>query len=178
MTQDDTRKFTVDEKLDMILSDMAAMKADMAAMKADMVEMKADIAGLKADVAEAKTEAKETADRTDARMTALETKVDERLHDTRPMWQAIHAQTERLIERQDRTEQRQERMEQRQERTEQWQERTEQRQEERHAETQKSLQQLFYQHEELAAEELRLKGTQRDLRKRVTALEESQQKAA
>ena len=150
MTEDDTRKFTVDEKLDMLLSDMVEMKAD-------MVEMKADIAGLKADVAEVRTEAKETAARTDARMTSLETKVDERLHDTRPMWQAIHAQTERLIERQDRTEERQE---------------------ERHAETQKSLQQLFYQHEELAAEELRLKGTQRDLRKRVTALEESQQKAA
>jgi hypothetical protein len=37
-------------------------------------------------------------DSLDERMLSLEAKVDERLQDTRPMWQVIHAQTERIIE--------------------------------------------------------------------------------
>lgn len=32
------------------------------------------------------------------RQASLEAKVDERLHDTRPLWREIHAQTERLAE--------------------------------------------------------------------------------
>ncbi len=32
------------------------------------------------------------------RQAALEAKVEERLHDTRPLWEVIHAQTEKLIE--------------------------------------------------------------------------------
>jgi hypothetical protein len=37
-------------------------------------------------------------DSLDERMLSLEAKVDERLQDTRPMWQVIQAQTERIIE--------------------------------------------------------------------------------
>ena len=33
-----------------------------------------------------------------ARLTALEERVEDRLKDTRPIWQAIHAQTEKLVQ--------------------------------------------------------------------------------
>lgn len=139
MSEDITRKLTVDEKLDQLLSEMTGLKSEMTELKSEM------------------TEIKETANRTELRLSSLETKVDERLHDTRPMWQAIHAQTEKLAEQQARMEKRQE---------------------EQHAETQQALRQINHQLEELAVDQLRVKGLQRELTKRVAFLEDPQQKVA
>lgn len=132
MSEDITRKLTADEKLDQLLSEMTGLKSEMAEMK-------------------------ETANRTELRLTSLETKAEERLHETRPMWQAIHAQTEKLVEQQARMEKRQE---------------------EQHAETQQALRQINHQLEELAVDQLRVKGSQRELTKRVAFLEDPQQKVA
>lgn len=139
MSEDITRKLTVDEKLDQLLSEMTGLKSEMTGLKSEMAEIKG------------------TANRTELRLSSLETKVDERLHDTRPMWQAIHAQTEKLVEEQARMEKRQE---------------------EQHAETQQALRQINHQLEELAVDQLRVKGLQRELTKRVAFLEDPQQKVA
>jgi uncharacterized coiled-coil DUF342 family protein len=139
MSEDITRKLTVDEKLDQLLSEMTGLKSEMTGLKSEMAEIKG------------------TANRTELRLSSLETKVDERLHDTRPMWQAIHAQTEKLVEEQARMEKRQE---------------------EQHAETQQALRQINHQLEELAVDQLRVKGLQRELTKRVALLEDPQQKVA
>lgn len=146
MSEDITRKLTVDEKLDQLLSEMTGLKSEMTGLKSEMT-------GLKSEMAEIKG----TANRTELRLSSLETKVDERLHDTRPMWQAIHAQTEKLVEEQARMEKRQE---------------------EQHAETQQALRQINHQLEELAVDQLRVKGLQRELTKRVAFLEDPQQKVA
>ncbi len=146
MSEDITRKLTADEKLDQLLSEMTGLKSEMTELKSEMAEMKSEMAEIKG-----------TANRTESRLTSLETKVDERLHDTRPMWQAIHAQTEKLVEQQARMEKRQE---------------------EQHAETQQALRQINHQLEELAVDQLRVKGSQRELTKRVAFLEDPQQKVA
>lgn len=160
MSEDITRKLTADEKLDQLLSEMTGLKSETTGLKSEMT-------GLKSEMAEIKG----TANRTELRLSSLETKVDERLHDTRPMWQAIHAQTEKLVKQQAQTEQWQAQ-------TEQWQARMEKRQEEQHAETQQALRQINHQLEELAVDQLRVKGLQRELTKRVAFLEDPQQKVA
>lgn len=86
----------------------------------------------------------------DIRLTSLEKKVDERLHDTRPMWQAIHAQTEKLTERVDALSENMEKVNE-------------------------TLKHFRYQLEDIAVVHQDLKAGQREHRKRLEALE---QKAA
>ena len=81
MSQEITKDLTVDEKLDLVLAKLRGMNNRLTALET-------------------------TVNRMDARLTVVESelsllakKVDDRLHDTRPMWQAIHAQTEKLTEK-------------------------------------------------------------------------------
>ncbi len=73
MNEGNTKELTVDEKLDLMLIE-ARRTNDR-------------LTGVETEVASLNT-----------RFTKLEEKVEDRLKDTRPIWQAIHAQTEKIIE--------------------------------------------------------------------------------
>jgi chromosome segregation ATPase len=67
MSEENTADLTLDEKLDLLLAEMRELKAEM-------------------------REVKETVGGLDTRLTALESKVEDRLHDTRPIWQLVQQQ--------------------------------------------------------------------------------------
>lgn len=67
---------TLDEKLDLILTNMADMKADICSMKADICSMKADICSMKADISELKADMKDVKLRLTKVETALENETD------------------------------------------------------------------------------------------------------
>ncbi|MEP7340637.1 MAG: hypothetical protein ABI977_23095 [Acidobacteriota bacterium] len=73
MNEDVTKKLTSDEKLDLLLSEMKQMKTEIGQTKAIVLSV-------------------------ESRLTALETRVEDRLKDTRPIWQAIRAETEKLVQ--------------------------------------------------------------------------------
>ncbi|MGH9843782.1 MAG: hypothetical protein ACREEM_34025 [Blastocatellia bacterium] len=115
MSQEITKDLTMDEKMDLILSEMRLMKVEMGEMK--------------------------------GRMSSLEAKVEERLLDTRPIWQAIHTQTEMLVEKVGRLEDSNLRVEE-------------------------QLKTIHHQLEEMTLDVMEVRTAQRELRKRVTALEQ------
>ena len=80
MSEDITKKLTADEKLDLLLSRTGQMETEMEQIKTEIGQTKAVVLSV------------------DSRLTALEGRVEERLRDTRPIWQAIHAQTEKLVQ--------------------------------------------------------------------------------
>jgi uncharacterized protein (UPF0335 family) len=129
MRDENTKDLTQDEKLNLILAKVSSIEAEMSGMKSDIIEVKSDTTGLY------------------HRLASLEAKVDERLHDTRPMWQAIHAQTEMLVERMGRIENSNLRVEE-------------------------QLKVIHHQLEELTLDVMDVRTVKRDLKKRVAALEQ------
>ncbi len=71
MSEENTKDLTLDEKLDLLLAEIREAKAEVREVKAVVENL-------------------------DARLTALESKVEERLHDTRPIWQRVQQQIEDL----------------------------------------------------------------------------------
>jgi predicted nucleic acid-binding Zn-ribbon protein len=81
-------RFTVQER------ETAALRQETAALRQETAALRQETAALRQETAAHSLKL----DSLDERMLSLEAKVDERLQDTRPMWQVIHAQTERIIE--------------------------------------------------------------------------------
>lgn len=129
MRDENTKDLTQDGKLNLILAKVSSIEAEMSGMKSDIIEVKSDTTGLY------------------HRLASLEAKVDERLHDTRPMWQAIHAQTEMLVERMGRIENSNLRVEE-------------------------QLKVIHHQLEELTLDVMEVRAVKRELKKRVAALEQ------
>lgn len=129
MRDENTKDLTQDEKLNLILAKVSSIEAEMSGMKSDIIEVKSDTTGLYHGLA------------------SLEANVDERLHDTRPMWQAIHAQTEMLVERMGRIENSNLRVEE-------------------------QLKVIHHQLEELTLDVMEVRTVKRELKKRVAALEQ------
>ena len=73
-------------------AEIGVLKADVSTLKADVSTLKADVNTLKADVAIMKRDIASL----DGRLTRLEEKVELRLYDTRPIWEAVQLQIARL----------------------------------------------------------------------------------
>ncbi|HEY0350429.1 MAG TPA: hypothetical protein VGC60_19995 [Pyrinomonadaceae bacterium] len=99
-----------------IRTEQTAMRAEQTEMRQDIAVLRKDVADLRTDVAETRTHISEI--RTDIGelrvqqtamakniaaidqgLTTLEERVDARLQETRPIWEAVQEQVQRLIER-------------------------------------------------------------------------------
>lgn len=81
MGEENTKDLTADEMLRMLLADMRDLKTTVSGLETTVSGIDSRLIVVEGELA------------------SLAQKVDERLHDTRPMWQAIHAQTEKLTEK-------------------------------------------------------------------------------
>ena len=85
-----------------VLNELAAIRSEVADVRADVAEIRADVAEIRADVAEIRARQTAMAKNIavlDERLTSLEEKVDARLNETRPIWEAIQLAIDRLDEK-------------------------------------------------------------------------------
>lgn len=78
-----------------VLDEFAAVRAEQAAMRKDITEIRTDILEIRTQQA---AMAKNIA-AIDQRLTTLEKTVDDRLKETRPIWEAVQEQVQRLVEK-------------------------------------------------------------------------------
>jgi len=78
-----------------VLDEFAAVRAEQAAMRKDITEIRAEVAEIRTQQA---AMAKNIA-AIDQRLTTLEKTVDDRLRETRPIWEAVQEQIQRLVEK-------------------------------------------------------------------------------
>ncbi len=85
-----------------VLDEFAAVRAEQAAMRKDIGDMRGDILGLRTEIDEIRIQQAAMAKNIgsiDQRLTRLEQVVDERLKETRPIWEAVQEQIQRLVEK-------------------------------------------------------------------------------
>jgi predicted nucleic acid-binding Zn-ribbon protein len=92
-----------------VLDEFAAVRRDQAVFKDELFAIRAEQGAMRQDIAEIRTEIAEIRVQQSAmaknivaldhRLTTLEERVDERLKETRPIWEAVQAQMQRLLER-------------------------------------------------------------------------------
>ena len=78
-----------------VLDEFAAVRREIAVIRSEQVSMQSDIAEIHAQQA---TMAKNIA-AIDQRLSTLEKTVDDRLKETRPSWEAVQEQVQRLVEK-------------------------------------------------------------------------------
>ena len=82
-----------------VLAEFAALRSEVAALGNDVGAFGSEVAALRSDVAEIRTQQSAMAKNIagiDERLTSLEEIVDARLKETRPIWEAVQAQIEKL----------------------------------------------------------------------------------
>jgi len=89
-----------------VLDEFAAVRAEQAAMRSNIVEMRSDISEMRSEIVEIRTQQAAMAKNIssldlrvtsiDGRLTTLEEKVDARLRETRPIWEAVQEQLQKL----------------------------------------------------------------------------------
>jgi chromosome segregation ATPase len=82
-----------------VLDEFAAVRAEQTAMRSDITEMRADIAEMRNDIVEIRTQQAAMAKNIgalDHRLPSLEERVDARLKETRPIWEAVQEQLQKL----------------------------------------------------------------------------------
>jgi chromosome segregation ATPase len=80
-------------------SDITEMRSDITEMRGDITEMRSDITEMRNDIVEIRTQQAAMAKNIgalDHRLTSLEERVDARLKETRPIWEAVQEQLQRL----------------------------------------------------------------------------------
>ncbi|HWP54834.1 MAG TPA: hypothetical protein VN476_11930, partial [Pyrinomonadaceae bacterium] len=80
-------------------SDITEMRGDITEMRSDITEMRSDITEMRSDIVEIRTQQAAMAKNIgalDHRLTSLEERVDARLKETRPIWEAVQEQLQRL----------------------------------------------------------------------------------
>jgi len=85
-----------------VLDEFAAARAEQAAMRSELVEIRTDIAEIRAQQAAMAKNISSLDLRVtsiDGRLTTLEEKVEARLKETRPIWEAVQEQLQRVIEK-------------------------------------------------------------------------------
>lgn len=85
-----------------VLNEFAAVRAEQAAMRQDIAEMRTEIAEMRTDIRELQAHQAAMAKNIagiDQRLTTLEERVDTRLKETRPIWEAVQEQIQRLGEK-------------------------------------------------------------------------------
>ncbi len=79
MSDDPTRELPQERSFEpRVLAELAAIRGDVAAIRSEQATIRADIAALNA-----------RQERFEVRLSSLEEKVDERLRETRPIWEAV-----------------------------------------------------------------------------------------
>ncbi len=76
MSDEPTRRMPANSFEERVLSELAAIRAEQSAQRAEMTALRGEVAAL------------------DGRMTTLEEKVDRRLQETRPIWEAVQTALE------------------------------------------------------------------------------------
>jgi predicted nucleic acid-binding Zn-ribbon protein len=87
-----------------VLDEFAAMRRELSETRAEQSVMRTDIAEMRTDIVEIRTHQAATAKNIgaiDHRLTSLEERVDARLKETRPIWEAVQEQIQRLVEKLD-----------------------------------------------------------------------------
>jgi chromosome segregation ATPase len=82
-----------------VLAEFAALRGEVAAGRDEVVQVRGEIAEIRANVAEIRAQQSSMAKNIaalDRRLTSLEEKVDARLRETRPIWEAIQTQIKKL----------------------------------------------------------------------------------
>lgn len=85
-----------------VLAELAALRGEVADLRVEGGNLRAEIAVLRTEVAEIRTQQIAMAKNIavlDHRLTSLEERVDSRLKETRPIWEAVRAQIEKLDEK-------------------------------------------------------------------------------
>jgi len=92
-----------------VLDEFAAMRSEQAAMRSEITELRTNITELRTDIAELRVQQAAMAKNIssldirvttiDDRLMTLEEKVDARLKETRPIWEAVQEQLQRVIEK-------------------------------------------------------------------------------
>lgn len=85
-----------------VLAELGALRGGIASFHTAILELRSEVGELRDEVAEVRAQqvamAKSVA-ALDSRLTSLEEKVDSRLKETRPIWEAVRAQIEKLDEK-------------------------------------------------------------------------------
>jgi chromosome segregation ATPase len=92
-----------------VLDEFAAVRREQAVFKDELFAIRSEQAAMRQDIGEIRTEIAEIQVQQSAmaknmagldhRLTTLEARVDERLKETRPVWEAVQTQVQRLLER-------------------------------------------------------------------------------
>ncbi|HBB97368.1 MAG TPA: hypothetical protein DC054_18470 [Blastocatellia bacterium] len=85
-----------------VLDEFAAVRREVAVIRTEQAAMQSDIAEIRSDILEIRTQQTATAKNIaalDQRLTTLEKTVDDRLKETRPIWEAVQEQVQRLVEK-------------------------------------------------------------------------------
>lgn len=85
-----------------IRTDMAQFRTEITEIRTDITEIRTDITEIRTDITEIRNQQAAMARNIagiDQRLTTLEQKVDERLKETRPIWEAVQEQLQRLVEK-------------------------------------------------------------------------------
>ena len=85
-----------------VRAEISAIRTEQTAMRSDIAEMRNDITEIRNDIIEIRTQQAAMAKNVgslDHRLTSLEERVDARLKETRPIWEAVQEQVQRLVEK-------------------------------------------------------------------------------
>lgn len=85
-----------------VLDEFAAVRAEISAIRTEQTVMRSDITEIRNDIVEIRTQQAAMAKNLgspDHRLTSLEERVDTRLKETRPIWEAVQEQLQRLSEK-------------------------------------------------------------------------------
>lgn len=84
----DNDKQRIEKRLDMLIGMVEILGADLQSVKSDLQNVKADLQNVKTDLQNVKSDLQKVT----IRLEALEKTVDERLYDTRPIWERALAE--------------------------------------------------------------------------------------
>jgi chromosome segregation ATPase len=100
MNEDPTKELPQKRSFEeQVLAEFAALRSKVAEIRSEVAEIRSEVAALRSEVAEIRTQQSAMAKNIagiDKRLTSLEEIVDLRLKETRPIWEAVQAQIEKL----------------------------------------------------------------------------------
>jgi len=85
-------------------NDVTELRSEVTELRSEVTELRSEVTELRSDVTELRTQQAAMAKNIaalDHRLTTLEQRVDERLKETRPIWEAVQIQIQRLGEKLD-----------------------------------------------------------------------------
>ena len=85
-----------------VLDEFAAVRAEQSAMRSQISEIRAEQSAMRNDIIEIRTQQDAMAENIgaiDHRLTLLEERFDTRLKETRPIWEAVQEQMQRIVEK-------------------------------------------------------------------------------